>query len=195
MARLAIRRINIQLSPCLNLKNQKRYLFTVPKGPIEYTHRVLIREEPTKVYNIVSEVSKYKEFIPYCLDSFVDKRDSNNDNKPIQAGLRVGFRQYDERFVCNVDCSNNVIGRRTKYVVKAESISHQLFKELSGTWIITPCVRNKNISTVELLLRFQFHSKLYNAVSTIFAHSATTLVMKAFATRAEQLKIIDDEKK
>ncbi|SSD60573.1 related to Coenzyme Q-binding protein COQ10, mitochondrial [Saccharomycodes ludwigii] len=145
------------------------------------------------MYDVVSEVSKYQEFIPYCVESFVNKRDPKT-NKPIEAGLRVGFRQYDEKFVCKVICNcninsndktvidNNIKNDEVKTVV-AESLTHGLFDVLYTKWTIKPHPTRTNASEVELLLKFKFHSRLYNSVSSIFAKSVTELVMNSFSKR------------
>lgn len=167
--------------------NRRRNLFFNAKGPLEYTHNVLLKDTPERVYEVVSEVSKYQEFIPYCESSFVNKRDPVG--RPSEAGLNVSFREYKERFVCDVNCQPNKKG----YVVRFDSLSHNLFKELGGSWVITPSVRNKGQSTVHLVLRFEFHSILYNAVSSIFARSATSLVMEAFGRRVDALRTARDD--
>ncbi|GAV53025.1 hypothetical protein ZYGR_0AI03070 [Zygosaccharomyces rouxii] len=142
-----------------------------------------INSTPEKVYNVVSEVSEYQNFIPYCMESFVNRRDPIND-KPIEAGLRVGFRQYDEKFLCEVEC----VKQDSQYKVVTNSISHNLFHLLYGEWTIKPHPRRRSSTQVELLLRFKFKSKLYNSVSSMFAKSVTELVMKAFERRVFELQ-------
>ncbi|CAI1715544.1 hypothetical protein SEUBUCD646_0O01590 [Saccharomyces eubayanus] len=150
-----------------------------------YVLRKTVNTHPSTVYAAVSEVSEYKEFIPYCIDSFVDKRNPV-DNKPVIAGLRVGFKQYDEKFSCNVSCKEKVNGDNT-YTVVAETISHNLYDLLYSKWTIMPHPTRPNATMVELLLRFKFKSRIYNSVSLIFAKTVTELVMNAFAKRAYHL--------
>lgn len=143
-----------------------------------------INSTPEKVYSVVSEVSEYQNFIPYCVESFVNKRNAM-DEKPIEAGLRIGFRQYDEKFLCDVVCSKQ---QTSQYKVIANSVSHNLFYLLYGEWNIRPHPQRRSSTQVELLLRFKFKSKLYNSVSSIFAKSVTELVMKAFERRVFELQ-------
>ena len=147
-----------------------------------YVLRKTINAPPSIIYAAVSEVSQYKEFIPYCTDSFVDKRNPA-DNKPVIGGLRVGFKQYDEEFICNVTCKDMINGDDA-YTVVAETVSHNLFHLLYSKWTIMPHPTRPNATMVELLLRFKFKSRLYNSVSQIFAKTVTELVMNAFAKRA-----------
>lgn len=150
-----------------HIKEQKYVLFKT------------INAEPRQVYSVVSEIAKYQEFIPYCIESFVNNRNPN-DGRPTEAGLRVGFRQYDEKFICQVTCQSNVDDDVNKFSVIAASISHNLFHVLYSKWTIKPHPTRPNASEVELVLRFKFKSMLYNSVSSIFAKSVTELVMKAF---------------
>ncbi|QHS76112.1 ubiquinone-binding protein COQ10 [Saccharomyces paradoxus] len=150
-----------------------------------YVLRKTINTPPSTVYAAVSEVAQYKEFIPYCVDSFVDKRNPV-DNKPVIGGLRVGFKQYDEEFICNITCKDTANGNDT-YTVIAETVSHNLFHLLYSKWTIMPHPSRPNAAMVELLLRFKFKSRIYNSVSLIFAKTVTELVMNAFAKRAYHL--------
>lgn len=156
---------------------------TSPKHEQRYVLKRNINGTPSEVYDVVSEVSKYHEFIPYCEESFVNVRDESG--RPIEAGLRVGFKQYDEKFVCKVDC--NEVSELIKSV-SAESLSHNLFHVLYSKWTIKAHPGRSNFTEVELLLRYQFKSKLYNSVSSLFAKSVTELVMKAFDRRVFQIR-------
>lgn len=148
-----------------------------------YMLRRKIRGTPQEVYEVVSEVSKYHEFIPYCVESFVNARDEMK--RPIEAGLRVGFRQYDEKFICKVECKD--ISTLVK-TVSAESLSHNLFHVLNSKWTIKAHPSRTDCTEVELLLRYQFKSKLYSSVASLFAKSVTELILKAFDRRVYQLK-------
>ncbi|AAS51216.1 ACL012Wp [Eremothecium gossypii ATCC 10895] len=153
-------------------KEQRYILKRVFNAPLHY------------VYPAVSEVSLYKLFIPYCTDSFVNKR-RPGDNMPTEAGLRVGFQQYDETFVCRVDCTTLPGNQRS---VVAESLAHHLFETLHTQWLLSPHPTRPDASVVELILRFKFKSQLYNSVSSIFGTRVTQVVMKAFEKRVFQLR-------
>lgn len=184
-ARAAKRRVTF-VTPRIS----RSYLFdwNRPSHEIKEQRYVLLKtinSTPEKVYDVVSEVAEYHNFIPYCTESFVNKRSSVN-HKPLEAGLRVGFRQYDEKFLCDVMCYEE----GTEYKVIANSISHNLFHLLCGQWTIIRHPKRPSATQVELSLRFKFKSRLYNSVSSIFAKSVTELVMKAFEKRVFDLQRI-----
>lgn len=176
----SINTINRRTLFTFNLNEQKEKLGSIQTYKLVRT----IDAKPKQIYEVVSQIDKYTDFIPYCIDSFIDKRDFITGN-PISAGLRIGFQSYDEKFVCNVNCQE--FQEKQKFIVEAESTSHNLFKTCSTKWTIVPNLRKPNISQVELTLRFQFHSLLYNSVSSIFANNLTNLAMAAFQRRSVEL--------
>ncbi|CCK71957.1 ubiquinone-binding protein COQ10 KNAG_0I01720 [Huiozyma naganishii CBS 8797] len=164
--------------------NDSRSASTTTRVQTYSLSKTVNNASPLQVYDVVSEVGKYKEFIPYCVESFVDKRDPQTE-RPKLAGLRVGFKQYDEKFVCNVACEE--VEQGSQYTVEAESISHHLFEVLNCRWTIKKHPRRPNSSQMDLLLKFQFKSALYNSVSSLFARSVTQLVLNAFDKRVFQV--------
>ncbi|QLQ82190.1 hypothetical protein HG537_0G04450 [Torulaspora globosa] len=152
-----------------------------------YTLTKTMNAPPQQVYDVVSEISKYRDFIPYCEDSFVNKRNPI-DGKPTEAGLRIGFRQYDEKYTCRIKCTRLIDDGVETYRVIADSITESLFRGLCTRWTIKPHPDRPHASKVELILSFEMRSRLYNSVSAIFASSVTELAMKAFDKRVFQLR-------
>ncbi|CDR41236.1 CYFA0S06e04566g1_1 [Cyberlindnera fabianii] len=142
-------------------------------------HRTL-PHPPSLFYHVVSDVSQYSEFVPYCTRSFINVRDPTT-NEPTEAGIRVGWRTFDEEFVCQLQCDPHKI-------VIAESMTHSLFEHLYTKWTITPVEGRENSCSMELVLRYKFRSQLYNAVSAMFAESVSELVINAFDKRARELR-------
>lgn len=139
---------------------------------------------PLQTFNIVSQIDLYDKYIPYCLESTVHKRDSST-HWPSEASLRIGFRQYDETFLCDVKCSGDEMG----YRIVAECLSDILFHEFKCTWDITPhesTWNNGKGTNIKLSLQFEFKSSLYNSVARLFARSLTSLALNSFHRRIIQ---------
>ncbi|SCU81754.1 LAMI_0B07536g1_1 [Lachancea mirantina] len=131
------------------------------------------------VYQVISDIARYQEFMPYCVESYVSQKNKSS-RVPEAAGLRVQFRNYDETFACKVSCiptSNN------SWRVVAESVTHSLFTFLQTKWTIEQHPTRPNASAVELTISYQFKSSLYNSVASIFGKSMAQIVMKAFEKR------------
>jgi coenzyme Q-binding protein COQ10 len=73
------------------------------------------------MYSIVADVDRYREFLPWCLDSRVLSRSSiplQNGKTVMRAELQVGFGSFQERYTSLVHC----IARQNQYTVKVRSI-------------------------------------------------------------------------
>ncbi|CCF55953.1 hypothetical protein KAFR_0A05180 [Kazachstania africana CBS 2517] len=174
----------------------KRLLWTSPPSyahsqAITHVHRYrLVRTikdvKPLNAYKVISQIDRYKEYIPYCLDSFIGKRSPHN-NMPTLAGLRVGFKQYDEVFNCEIECDK---ANEQKYIVEANSISYNIFQKLYSKWTIVQHPRVKESIQIELILLFKFNSALYNSVAGLFAKKVMNTVMDSFEKRILERKIL-----
>lgn len=137
---------------------------------------------PQRTFSIVSQIQQYQDYIPYCKESVVHERDQST-NWPILASLRVGFKQYDEKFVCNVKCNKE---SDNHYMIVADSISDHLFSGFVCQWEIVSHPGRPNSSQIKLSLKFQFKSSLYNNVASLFARSLTSLALNSFHKRIIQ---------
>lgn len=137
---------------------------------------------PQRTFDVVSQINRYEEYIPYCIESVVDERDKKT-NWPSMASLRIGFRQYDEKFICKVTCKEK---HPEHYMIIADSISNHLFNGFKCQWDITSHPHRPSSTEIKLSLKFQFKSALYNGVASIFARGLTTLALNSFHKRIIQ---------
>lgn len=160
---------------------QKRSFLKSSKGPKEQTFLLTktINAPVTNVYSVICDISEYHRFIPYCNESFVNKRNPVT-GLPTEAGLRVGFQHYDEKYVCQIHCQRDPSDH---CIVQADSLTHSLFDVLLTKWTICPHPSKDGVTTAELLLKFKFKFSLYNNVASIFGKSVTQHVMKSFERR------------
>ncbi|GEQ66522.1 hypothetical protein JCM33374_g185 [Metschnikowia sp. JCM 33374] len=138
---------------------------------------------PDILYQVIADVSKYDDFVPFVTSSFVNKLDQKT-KLPTEAGFRVGWKQYDENFTCKLVCSENKI--------VAESISISLFENLRNEWHLREVKSRftKESSTlVEVVLKYKFRNPLYNTLSSLFHEQVSNIIIKAFESRAMDIKI------
>lgn len=137
---------------------------------------------PHLLFNVVSDVARYHEFVPFVTRSFINERNEET-GMPTKGGFRVGWKNYDEEFVCRLNCIEN---RR----VEAESLTTLLFEYLNNDWSFKPIrsrLSNEMHTAVELTLRFKFKNPLYNTVSSLFQDQVSEIMITAFETRAKEL--------
>ncbi|OBA23936.1 hypothetical protein METBIDRAFT_76851 [Metschnikowia bicuspidata var. bicuspidata NRRL YB-4993] len=165
---------------------QRRLLFGSSRGKDGFqTYRITkkISTHPDQLYLIITDVSKYEEFVPFVTSSFVNQYDPDT-KLPTEAGLRVGWKQYDESFTCKLICEENK--------VIAESMSILLFESLYNEWNLKEVksrFTNELSTLVELLLRYKFKNPFYNTLSSMFHNQVSNIMIKAFEERAMNLKI------
>lgn len=143
-----------------------------------------VNVSPSLIFLVVADVLKYHEFVPFVTHSFVNER-AQETNLPSEAGFRVGWKQYDEKFTCKLSCIKD------KQVI-AESVTVLLFNQLYNEWNFKE-VKNRftnELDTyVELVLRYKFKNPLYNTMCSLFQHQVSETMIQAFEARAMQLKI------
>ncbi|KSA03941.1 uncharacterized protein AC631_00211 [Debaryomyces fabryi] len=137
------------------------------------------------MFNVVSDVSKYHEFVPFVEKSLITKKDKSD--LPLEGVLRVGWQQFDEEFTSKINCVLN-----EKVTVK--SLTILLFNSLNTEWsfkeIKSSHIREPSCE-VELNLKYSFKNPLYNAVSSMFSDQVTKIMIKAFEQRAIESKLKD----
>jgi coenzyme Q-binding protein COQ10 len=112
--------------------------------------RRLIRYPAKLLYEVVSNVDKYHEFVPWCRQSKVLTR----SNDRLSAELTVGFKYLTERYVSQVQL-------RAPQQVIATSFQTNLFESLRTEWKFSPAHDPDN-TWVNFQVDFQFRSALYN---------------------------------
>lgn len=159
----------------------RRRLFLLPRLPLlallePQTHSVLrvIQGSHQHVYRVVLAVDEYRQFIPFVEDSFINQR--TNEGVPTEGGLRIGWQQFEERFVCQLEC---VPGQ----LVVAQLMTTALFDELYTKWQFTPM--GPHMTKVDLNLKYKFKNPMYNAVSLMFSDQVTQIMIRAFEDRVK----------
>jgi coenzyme Q-binding protein COQ10 len=132
------------------------------------------------VYDIVSDVSSYYKFVPWCQESHVLKQYEDG----MDAELVVGFSYFKEKYLSHVKVNkpDSVI---------ATSNESNLFKYLRTDWKFSSA-SNPAFTWVSFSVEFKFESQLYNKVSELFMLEIINKMVEAFE---KQCKIIYGESK
>ncbi|KAK9456909.1 dehydrase and lipid transport-domain-containing protein [Dipodascopsis uninucleata] len=157
--------------------SQRRSIFSLLQNdnpPQAYSLVKVLPYSNSQLYKVISDIDSYREFVPYCTDSFVSERDKDS-NQPRKATLKVGWGSFIESFESELTC-------REPSVVIAQS-NHSMFKVLHTKWQISPH-SDPNSSKVSLDIKFSFNNPIYNAASKSFGSSLASLMVKAFENRA-----------
>ncbi|KAJ3412168.1 Coenzyme Q-binding protein coq10a, mitochondrial [Chytridiales sp. JEL 0842] len=112
---------------------------------LSHRERKLFNFSQRQLYNIISDVDKYKHFVPFCIISqvlskrFIPPNTQQSSTTPaknyskmiMKADLEVGFQAFTERYTSEVTCT-------FPREVKAVASQTHLFKTLITTWKFTP---------------------------------------------------------
>lgn len=167
-----------------NLKVPCRTLFRIPKLPNplqilnkqkEFAERKIVGYSIEQMFDIVSEVEQYQEFVPWCQKSFVKYRTQNH----IAANLTIGFPPINESFTSQITLVH-------PQYVRAECKDGKIFNYMVTTWKFEPgLLGNDKTCTIDFHISFEFRSALHSRLSTIFFDEVVRTMVNAFLQRAQ----------
>lgn len=144
--------------------------------PIHRETRVL-PYTPEQVYNLVADVERYPEFLPWCVACRIIKRDTPTS---FTADLAVGFKMVRERFKSRVTL-------RPIEAITVEYLDGP-FSYLTNEWQFMSDPKGGPDSTVvKFYLSFEFKSKLLQALIGVLFEEAVHRMVGAFEARAKKL--------
>ncbi|PSN65057.1 hypothetical protein BS50DRAFT_575149 [Corynespora cassiicola Philippines] len=161
------------------------------------------------IYAIISDVSSYSSFLPYCPSSDVTKWSAPdatyNRRWPSEGRLSIGFGSLTETFTSRVYCVPGRIvesvGGKTETDLDRRDIAHHLVGEqpsaerkegengllthLKSRWTVEEVGRES--TRVTLALEFAFANPLYTTLSAGAAPKVAEVMVKAFEERVRGL--------
>jgi coenzyme Q-binding protein COQ10 len=152
---------------------------------------------PSPLYEIISSVESYAEFLPFLAASTVTARDPQS-GYPSQAFLTVGYGPFKETFTSRVTCD------RSQWVVEARSGGgvgddgrpvpggdEGLFNHLSTKWQLVPETQQQNVgdqvtTQVQLEIRFRFQNAMHTAMMGAVEDKVAAVMIEAFERRIKE---------
>ena len=126
-----------------------------------------------QLYDLVSDVEKYPEFLPWALSCVIVRRLDN----VLYADLTIGFKMFREKFTSRVT------------LTPPERIDVAYlegpFKYLNNHWYFTQ--REDGKTEIDFHVDFEFRSKLLQTVIGALFNEAVRVMVAAFERRARQL--------
>lgn len=139
----------------------------------------VLRIPKRHMYAAVGDVGRYKEFVPYCVDSQV----ISSDGEITKALLKVGWNQLEEQFESSVTYSED-------HVV-ATAANNKMFEELQCEWTIREIQPDQCMAALKL--RFKFHNKLYDFMAQGAGNVVSKKMIEAFSKRGTEISRSDEE--
>ena len=131
-----------------------------------------LRYSPEQMFQLVADVHRYPEFLPWCVGARIVSREENR----LVADLTIGFKLFRETFRSEVTLER-------PHQVQVRYLNGP-FRYLNNTWKFRPVEAG---TEVDFFVDFEFRSRLLQAVIGTVFNEAVRLMVRAFERRAAQL--------
>ena len=131
----------------------------------------------TDLIKMILDIEKYPEFVPWCLNGKIHKRDDRADMIEMEADLTVGKKFLNQTYKSHV----------TYYKEKDKIIVNNIggpLKHLKNEWEIREV---NNQSEVSFKIDFEIKNIFYNMIMKKSFNEGLKNITKAFEKRAIQL--------
>lgn len=133
----------------------------------------VLHHPPEQLFDLVADVEKYPEFLPWCVDASIRRREGDL----IVADLVIGYRVFRERFTSTV-----ALDRPHRIDV---TYSDGPFRYLNNHWIFAP--EGSDSCVIDFFVDFEFRSRVLQAVVGRVFGEAVKVMVHAFERRADEL--------
>ena len=140
---------------------------------MEIKKEAIILENIEKVFNIVNRVDLYKNFVPYCVDSFI----ISEENNQMKAKLDFNLKGLQTTFTTQNEIKKNKI-------IQMKLIDGP-FKYLDGQWKFTK-INDKTL--IELTINYEVQSKILDYTISKSLETLMGYLVKAFVSESKKLK-------
>ncbi|KAN0025635.1 hypothetical protein ACTFIU_008515 [Dictyostelium citrinum] len=130
-----------------------------------------------QVYSVIIKVEDYKDFLPFCLNSTILKR--NKDKNYFEAELEVGQGAVKESYISKVVYKENEI-------IESTATDTPLFHKLINTWRFKQG-ETPNTTIANCKLTYQFKSPFYATLMENFFASSLDVMINSFDKRCDEL--------
>jgi coenzyme Q-binding protein COQ10 len=138
-----------------------------------HAERRVLPYTPTQLFDLVADIERYPEFLPWCVAARIKRRESAH---VLFAELVIGFKMVRERYTSRV-----TLDRPNRVDVTYEEGP---FRDLSNHWAFAPDPRG---CALHFSVEFEFRSKLLDRIIGPLFEEAVRRMVMAFETRAAKL--------
>ena len=138
-----------------------------------HAEKRLIAHTPAQMFDLVADIERYPEFLPWCVGTRIRQRDGDL----ILADMAIGYKFFRERFTSTV--------RLTPPQRIDVSYAEGPFKYLDNHWQFLPAGNGDCV--VDFHVDFEFRSRLLQKMIGVVFNEAVRIMVRAFEKRADEV--------
>ena len=142
-----------------------------------HSEKRLMPYTPAQMYDLVGDVARYPEFLPWCSAARIRSRRRQGESEVVEADLVISFRVFREKFGSRVTLHDDGSLIGIDYLDGP-------FKYLNSQWRFGPAPGG---CEVDFHVDFEFRSRILQGVIGLVFGEAMRRIVRAFETRAAQL--------
>ena len=143
-----------------------------------HTEQKILPFRPNEIFELVGDVAKYPEFLPWCTGARVRERQATSVGETLIADLMIGFKMVRERFTSRVTLDRPDLRIDVEYLQGP-------FKHLKNHWNFTATPTGQ--CQIDFHLEFEFSSLMLQKLIGVLFHEAVRRMVAAFEARAYQI--------
>ena len=138
----------------------------------------LIECKKKDLIDLVLDIEKYPEFVPFCYDAKIYENNDQGDLKNIIADLTIGKGPFKDTY------KSDVIFNKKKDSIFVKNIDGPL-NHLSNNWIFSD--QKNGYTEVTFDIDFEIKNKFLNSLMIVSFQFGLEKIADAFQKRAEEL--------
>ncbi|CAF0730559.1 unnamed protein product [Adineta ricciae] len=157
---------------------QPSFPFGLQNKTQQYAEQRLLGYTAVEMYEVVVDVQRYREFVPWCIRSDIVKPTFPHSFK---AHMEIGFQLVKEQY-------NAQVTHQKPTIVKSVCTDGRLFNHLITEWKFLPGIEKEPRSCIlDFHVSFEFRSILHAKLAHMFFDEVVRQMVSAFLKRAEKL--------
>ena len=138
----------------------------------------LINCKKKDLINLVLDIEKYPEFVPFCYDAKIHENKDEGNLRKIIADLTIGKGPFKDTYKSNVVFDKNNDSIFVKNI-------HGPLNHLSNNWKFTD--KKNSITEISFDIDFEIKNKFLNSLMVVSFQFGLEKIADAFQKRAEKL--------
>ncbi|NWH08654.1 MAG: type II toxin-antitoxin system RatA family toxin [Alphaproteobacteria bacterium] len=144
-----------------------------------HDERRVLPHTPEQMFDLVADVARYPEFLPWCAALRIKSREMLPDGRELLvADMVASFKGFEERFTSRVTLNRAALQIDVAYVDGP-------FHHLDNRWHFEPA--GEGATRVHFVIDFAFKSRLLASVAGLVFGRVVTRMTDAFEARARRL--------